>query len=376
MNRTTSIRARKTTASDVILIESRFSRERLTPCSQGQNQYDRPCLDGYKAIWPQALSRKGLLSPMNAPASSEEASPLQQFVKAHPWLVALAWVVMIFPIGWLISHFLLSRVPSGPVRAVLLETGLIVAAFVFLSLLRWWHDIGFTKGIGRDDVLVCLFPTLLTLYIAWGALSSSTVGSMIFFLAIYACLIAVAEESIVRGIILQTLLPKGVLRALFLSTLIFALLHVGNLFAGLSWAYVSGQVLFTFGNGMAYAVMRVRTGSIWPAIILHGLTDFGALAFTAMTGIKPLSILSALLAGGSICSVYLIYAALALHPSKLRELRTRFRPETRPSPSRGRAALSRGSHSHVAVPEVTTREKQRMHDRAKSHPRTARNRHH
>jgi membrane protease YdiL (CAAX protease family) len=313
---------------------------------------------------------------MNAPASSEEASPLQQFVNAHPWLFALAWVVMIFPMSWLISHFLLARVTSGPVRAVILETGLTVVAFVFLSLLRWWHHIGFTKGIRGGDVPICLFPTLLTVSIAWGALSSSTVGSMIFFLAIYACLIAVAEESIFRGIILQTLLPKGVLRALFLSTLIFALLHVGNLFAGRSWAYVSGQVLFTFGDGMAYAVMRVRTGSIWPAIILHGLTDFGALAFTTTTGIKPSSFLIELLAGGSICSVYMIYAAIALRPSKLRELRARFQPETRSSPSRGRAVLNSGSHSRVAVPEVTTREKQRRHDRAKSHPRAARNRHH
>lgn len=310
---------------------------------------------------------------MNTPASSEETSPLQQFVNAHPWLFALAWVVLIFPISWLISHFLLSRVTSGSVRAVVLETGLIVAAFVFLSLLRWWHPVGFTKEIRGTDVPVCLFPILLALYIAWGALSSSTVGSMIFFLAISACLIAVAEESIFRGIILQTLLPKGVLRALFLSTLIFALLHVSNLFAGLPWAYVLGQVLFTFGNGMAYAVMRVRTGSIWPAIILHGLTDFGALASTATTGISSTSFLIALLAGGSICAVYLIYAAIALRPSKLRELRTRFQPETRSSPSRGRAALSSGSHSHIAVPEVTPREKQRMPNRAKSHPRIARN---
>ena len=310
---------------------------------------------------------------MNALSSSEEASPLQQFVNAHPWLFTLAWLGVILPISWLISHVLLSRVISPSIRAVILETGLIVVAFVFLSLLGWWHQTGFTKGIRGNDVPVCLFPTLLTCYIAFGALSSSTVGSMIVFIAIYACLIAVAEESIFRGIILQTLLPKGVLRAILLSTLIFALLHVGNLFAGLSWAYVSGQVLYTFGGGMAYAVMRVRTGSIWPAIILHGLTDFGALAATNGTVVKPSTFLIGLLAGGSVCSVYLIYAAIALRPSKLRELRTHFQPKTRSSPSRGRAALSSGSHSHGAVP---TGQKQRRPGRAKSHPRAVRKRHH
>lgn len=308
---------------------------------------------------------------MNTPSFSEEASPFQQFVNAHPWLFTLAWVVLIFPISWLISHVLLSRVLFPPIRAVILETGLIVAAFVCLSLLHWWHQTGFTKGIRGNDVPVCLFPTLLTCAIALSGLSSSTVGSVIIFLAIYACLIAVAEESIFRGIILQTLLPKGVPRAILLSTLIFALLHVGNLFAGLPWTYVLGQVLYTFGGGIAFAVMRVRTGSIWPAIILHGLTDFGALAYTTSTGVKPPPFLIALLAGGSVCFVYLIYAGIALRSSTLRELRPRFQSKTRSSPSRLRTAAQSSSPSHRIVP---TGQKQRRSGRAKSHPRAVRKR--
>jgi uncharacterized protein len=310
---------------------------------------------------------------MYTPASSKEASPFQRFEKAHPWLFVLALVVTIFSFNWLIGHLLLSRVPSGPVRALLDETVLIVAAFVFLSLMHWWHDIGFTQGISRNQIPLCLFPTLLTVYIAWGALSSSTVGSLIFFLAVYACLIAVAEETNFRGIILQVLLPQGVLRALFLSTLLFALLHAGNLFAGLPWTYVAGQVLFVFGTGFAYAVMRVRTGSIWPAILLHSFTDFGSLSFTATTGIRPPSLLDALLAGGSICFVYMIYAALALHPGALRELRNRYQPSTGSYPSRGRAAANSAVYSHIAVPEVSTREKQQMPGRAKGQPHAARN---
>lgn len=305
-------------------------------------------------------------------ASSEEISPLQQFVKAHPWLFVLIWVVIIFPIYWLIAHFLLARVVSGPVGAMLRKTVFVVVAFVFLSLLHWWHKVGFTQGIRRDDVPVCLFPTLLTVFIAWGALSSSTVGSSIFFFAIYAFIIAVAEESIFRGIILQTLLPKGVLQALFLSSLIFALLHISNLFAGWPWTYVSGQVLITFGDGLAYAVMRVRTGSIWPAILLHCLADFGAFAATGGTGIKAPSLLISLLAGGSICLVDIIYAAIALRSSKLHEIYTRLEPSPHSSSSKRKAASSSSSsHSHATVPEITIKEKQRTPKRAKGHSHAA-----
>ena len=271
---------------------------------------------------------------MNASSSSETAKPLQQFVTSHPWLFILALMVILeiilIPISLLIKIVLLSlRVPIQPIT-YLIELSFVIVAFVFLSQLSWWRQTGFMKGIGRKDVLVCLFPTVPTLfgvlYVFPLLISGSVKISLgrLVLIAILSCLIGVAEESIFRGLILQTLLPKGVLRAIFLSTLIFALLHVGNLFAGLSMGYVLGQVLNAFGGGIAYAVMRVRTGSIWPAIILHSLDDFDGLVLITATGEGHPTLLFALLAGGIICSLYLIYAAIALRPSKLRELRSRY----------------------------------------------------
>ncbi len=275
---------------------------------------------------------------MNASSSSETAKPLQQFVTSHPWLFILALVVILeiilIPISLLIKIVLLSlRVPVQPIKYLiydLMELSLVIVAFVFLSQLSWWRQTGFMKGIGGKDVLVCLFPTLPTLFGAPFVFLPLISGSVkislgqLVLIAIYACLIGVAEESLYRGLILQTLLPKGVLRAIFLSALLFALLHVANLFAGLSMGYVLGQVLSTFGVGIAFAVMRVRTGSIWPAIILHSLDDFYALVLITATGEGHPTLLFALLAGSIICSLYLIYAAIALRPSKLRELRTRY----------------------------------------------------
>jgi len=104
--------------------------------------------------------------------------------------------------------------------------------------------------------------------------------------------------------------------------------------------YVLGQVLDAFGGGIAYAVMRVRTGSIWPAIILHSLSDFDAFVIIRTYGVGHPTLLDGLLSGGIICSLYLIYAAIALRPSKLRELRTRYRPEPRSSAFRGRFFLT------------------------------------
>ena len=57
------------------------------------------------------------------------------------------------------------------------------------------------------------------------------------------------------------------------SSLLFALMHTANLFTGMALATVAVTVVYTFAFGMCmYLAMRV-TGSIWTAIVLHGLTD-------------------------------------------------------------------------------------------------------
>ena len=62
----------------------------------------------------------------------------------------------------------------------------------------------------------------------------------------------------------------------FLSSAIFGLLHLGNLFKGGETIQVITQVIFGIGMGMTYAAIYFRTGSIIPSIIIHALWDFAS----------------------------------------------------------------------------------------------------
>jgi membrane protease YdiL (CAAX protease family) len=280
---------------------------------------------------------------MNASSLSQTTRPLQQFVSSHPWWFILILLIIVeiilAPISLLIKTFLLSpRIPAPLIQIIrdLIELSLALVAFVFLWQLRWWRQTGFTRGIRGKDVLVCLFPTLVTFLVAIPGIVQLINGTVkasqgqIVSLAIFACIIGVAEESLFRGLILQTLLPKGLLQAVFLSGLVFGLLHVGNLFAGFPLEYVVEEVLTVFGVGIAYAVIRVRTGSIWPAIILHSLNDFGAFIAISRSGFTHPPLLVALLIGSIVFLIYLLYAAIALRPRKLQEIYLRDQQETPP----------------------------------------------
>lgn len=87
--------------------------------------------------------------------------------------------------------------------------------------------------------------------------------------------VGLAEEVATRGVAVKMLRDAGHGERFVAvgSSLLFALMHSVNLFAGMSVKTVVSTILYTFGFGMCmYLTMRV-TGTIWAAILLHGLTD-------------------------------------------------------------------------------------------------------
>lgn len=87
--------------------------------------------------------------------------------------------------------------------------------------------------------------------------------SMLISLACVGVIPALMEEFAFRGVILGTArrhMSDGC--AVILTTVLFSLLH-GNLF----------QIPFTFMLGLYLGYITVYTGSVWPAVILHGINN-------------------------------------------------------------------------------------------------------
>ena len=88
-----------------------------------------------------------------------------------------------------------------------------------------------------------------------------------------------AEEGFFRGILLSMLLwgfgklyPEGTAEwlTIIFSTLIFSTSHLNNL-GHYPTAFILFQVGFSTILGMCFGYTRVKTGSIYPAILLHAL---------------------------------------------------------------------------------------------------------
>lgn len=61
---------------------------------------------------------------------------------------------------------------------------------------------------------------------------------------------------------------------LFYTAFIFGVFHFVNLFHGGDFLPTLGQVIMAFGFGLYSGALYLRTGSILPGVIVHGLFDF------------------------------------------------------------------------------------------------------
>lgn len=138
--------------------------------------------------------------------------------------------------------------------------------------LGWTRKSGLTGSVRNIHVLlvplvVAYVPVLLygTIQIAWGPL-------VFYILALVAT--GVSEEGFARGIAIPALLRYGKWNAVLLAAAIFSAGHITNAFfedfSALQWIDKFGA---TFGFAILYGAVFLKTGNLWPLIVLHTIHD-------------------------------------------------------------------------------------------------------
>lgn len=94
-----------------------------------------------------------------------------------------------------------------------------------------------------------------------------------------------AEEVVFRGIPCANWMRVrdggcGVLPCVLVTSLAFGLMHGTNVLAGASVSSTLFQLVYATALGILLSAAFLRTGSIWPCIIVHTLIDASAFAFT------------------------------------------------------------------------------------------------
>jgi hypothetical protein len=209
-----------------------------------------------------------------------------------PYLFTILIVATITLVN-LVSSDAITITPEMPPALLELISELVLAAVavVLLTTRRSWRTVGFRSLRRLKDFRLYWVPVLPLLPVVAAVvhgLSRMHTGEILAYLML-ACVIGFVEEVFFRGLILQALASYGLWWAASISSIIFGLMHVLNLLYGADFLATLLQAAYAAAMGFGFAAVTLRTGAIWPVIVIHALTDFagfvtaGSTLMTSMT---------------------------------------------------------------------------------------------
>jgi hypothetical protein len=145
-----------------------------------------------------------------------------------------------------------------------------------MALLLRWPDLGFSRH--RPGTLKVLWlPALyVAAFLAAGVSAGLPPAGVLLLLLVNAFAGSFSEEVMFRGFLYAGL--RDTLRpwpAILLCSLLFGAPHVLNVFLIGHLGAAIGQAVFASLGGIMFLSLRIRTGSLWPVILLHAAWNTG-----------------------------------------------------------------------------------------------------
>ncbi len=208
------------------------------------------------------------------------------FFERRPVLSAVIILLIYLPTATLFGLAAKALLPQYQPDFVAL-IGMSVVIALTLSALGFWKAAGFNFPTEWRDSRLVIVPFLIVLGLPFlKGIKTNDAGTLVYLVIGYA-LTGFMEEGLMRGIVLRVLKPTGTTCSVVISSLLFGLMHIGNLLYRNPFI-VFAQMIGAFVHGIGLSAIRLRTNTIWFPVILHGLHDL-ALKYTNFPAI-PLDV--------------------------------------------------------------------------------------
>lgn len=200
---------------------------------------------------------------------------MQNFSKNHP----VIFIIILFFVGVLVAG-LLGAVTGGYDSDLGTAVGrIIVGVAVFAIFRECFKENKYFSG-AKYLLLALILPVWNVVYQAASGMTEIQSGGMIFEVFLCALAPAIFEEVLFRGVFLEKLRENGKtpMVALFISALVFGLVHLTNVVGG-EVANTLVQILYAFVIGLFLGAVYLKTRDLATVIIAHFMTDFSTQIF-------------------------------------------------------------------------------------------------
>ncbi len=217
---------------------------------------------------------------------------LRKFIDEKPLITVVSFAFIVIVIQYF-PHFLFPDISLF--NQYFIGKSLIGLVAVFLmTRLKWWKETRFTSFFHWNSWKF-IIPFLLLPVLSASVSDIEIPGIWKFLIiVIYVFIIGFSEEAITRGLFLRILKPYGIWKSVFISSILFGVMHFANMITGDEIYDVLVQVIYATLIGIAFSTIVFYTESIWPTIFIHSLVDFFPQLSPPVTNV-PIDFLNALI---------------------------------------------------------------------------------
>ena len=192
--------------------------------------------------------------------------------------------ILSYILGDLLSNFIPE---SGSAVGMIISS--IIIAFLYIYLFKFKRLFSFSNF---KTGIILISP--LIIFIIGNLLDPDfllpTTGISLIVVIIAGIAPALFEEIMFRGIFISYFIKffkssKSIFGIVMASALVFGITHLFNVFAGAPLDTTLFQFFYTFAIGILLGAVYLRTGNLWPPIIIHSLVDISAFSSTALSKI-------------------------------------------------------------------------------------------
>jgi uncharacterized protein len=163
-------------------------------------------------------------------------------------------------------------------------TWLAAAGFI-LAIVLWqgWRDVALDRWADAAGWRLAWLPMA---YVVGGLAVATFLGlppaTVLLLILLNTLLVGFSEEVMFRGVLLQAFRhATAIWLAVLLTSVAFGAVHSLNVFVTGDLRAALIQSSAAFLSGLVFIALRLRTGSLWPPIIVHALWDFATFALGA-----------------------------------------------------------------------------------------------
>lgn len=221
------------------------------------------------------------------------------------------WIGLAIYVGYVAVVFVTQRLSGIPFTEVGdsgsnlffgIGISLLVAAVLLAittTLLGWWRPALRERARSVRWPIIAPILMVVALVISLSATDWASYDGAFFAASVVLIAVGFTEELTTRGLLLTALrsrLSEG--WVWFITTALFALMHLINAASGQSLPSTLQQVAFAFLGGTIFYILRRVTGTLIWSMLLHGLWDFSTFAVGygtpgALAGVGPIVYLTA-----------------------------------------------------------------------------------